>query len=190
MTNQNEGYLVHHGIGGMKWGHRNGPPYPLSGSAHSSSERAAGTKGWSADAKKESKSAKTNSSDSSNKGLTDSQKETLKKTVTAGAIVAGASLATIGLYKTGNLSKLEEVGKVAAFNAGKGLAEGVAKGIYKGSERVGETVMAGATMLAMVEVADLATNGAATNKMIKAYNDFTKKDSRVNTEDLKKIRSK
>lgn len=31
--------LYHHGIAGMKWGERNGPPYPLTGSKMSSSER-------------------------------------------------------------------------------------------------------------------------------------------------------
>lgn len=45
--------LSHHGIGGMKWGKRNGPPYPLSGKAHSLSERKAGKKGWTKEAKKE-----------------------------------------------------------------------------------------------------------------------------------------
>lgn len=35
-------YLAHHGILGMHWGDRNGPPYPLSKSAHSSSENKAG----------------------------------------------------------------------------------------------------------------------------------------------------
>ena len=35
-------YLVHHGILGQKWGKQNGPPYPLSGSAHSPSEKKAG----------------------------------------------------------------------------------------------------------------------------------------------------
>lgn len=35
-------YLAHHGILGQKWGKQNGPPYPLSGSAHSSSEKKAG----------------------------------------------------------------------------------------------------------------------------------------------------
>lgn len=34
--------LQHHGILGMKWGHRNGPPYPLGSSDHSASEKKAG----------------------------------------------------------------------------------------------------------------------------------------------------
>lgn len=34
--------LYHHGIAGQKWGKRNGPPYPLSASAHSASEKKAG----------------------------------------------------------------------------------------------------------------------------------------------------
>jgi len=37
-------YLAHHGILGMKWGHKNGPPYPLDASDHSSSEKKAGYK--------------------------------------------------------------------------------------------------------------------------------------------------
>lgn len=37
-----ENYLAHHGILGMKWGHQNGPPYPLGSGDHSASERKAG----------------------------------------------------------------------------------------------------------------------------------------------------
>lgn len=35
-------YLAHHGILGQKWGHKNGPPYPLDANDHSSSEKKAG----------------------------------------------------------------------------------------------------------------------------------------------------
>lgn len=35
-------YLKHHGILGMKWGQKNGPPYPLGASDHSASEKKAG----------------------------------------------------------------------------------------------------------------------------------------------------
>lgn len=35
-------YLAHHGILGMKWGKKNGPPYPLGASDHSASEKSAG----------------------------------------------------------------------------------------------------------------------------------------------------
>ena len=37
-------WLAHHGILGMKWGFRNGPPYPLGFGKHSASEKKAGWK--------------------------------------------------------------------------------------------------------------------------------------------------
>ncbi len=51
--------LTHHGIKGQKWGQRNGPPYPLGASDHSSAEKKAGTKGWSKEAKNDAKQSST-----------------------------------------------------------------------------------------------------------------------------------
>ena len=49
--------LYHHGIAGQKWYVKNGPPYPLGAKAHSSSEKKAGTKGWTSEAKRDTKSS-------------------------------------------------------------------------------------------------------------------------------------
>lgn len=93
--------LYHHGIKGQKWGDKNGPPYPLGASSHSSSERKEGTSGWSNKAKKEYKASKKSSNrseDNSEKkksGLTDKQKKAIK----IGAAVAVTILAAYGGYK-------------------------------------------------------------------------------------------
>lgn len=47
--------LCHHGILGMQWGKRNGPPYPLGANDHSASEKKAG---WRLSLSKQDKNAK------------------------------------------------------------------------------------------------------------------------------------
>lgn len=100
--------LTHHGILGMKWGKKNGPPYPLNASNHSVSEKKAG---WQKSLGKDSQD------DAKQKGLTDKQKKAIK----IGAAAAGVALAACGtyyLYKSGKLDNLIEMGK----NNVKGLA--------------------------------------------------------------------
>lgn len=103
-------YLCHHGIRGMKWGQRNGPPYPLADSKHSASEKKAG---W----KKSLDKSSSNDENSNRKfKLSDKQKTAIK----IGAAVAVAGLATYGgikLAKSGKLTKAADAGK----NAVKGL---------------------------------------------------------------------
>lgn len=69
--------LYHHGILGMHWGKKNGPPYPLGAEDHSQSEKKAG---W-------------------RKSLSDEQKATIKKAAKITANVAVTALLAYGSYK-------------------------------------------------------------------------------------------
>ena len=54
----NDEFLEHHGILGMHWGKKNGPPYPLAAGSHSSSEKKAGWRQSLSDHMKAKKTAK------------------------------------------------------------------------------------------------------------------------------------
>lgn len=96
--------LQHHGILGMKWGKKNGPPYPIGASDHSASEKKAGWR------KSIDKSDSGSQNDNKKPGLTDKQKKAIK----IGIAVTATALATYGTYKlakSGKLDKYVESGK-------------------------------------------------------------------------------
>lgn len=83
-------YLMHHGILGMKWGKRNGPPYPLGSGDHSANERREGWRKSLGSGKNEhlydrnqtnSKSHRSTTKASSNGGSSHNSQESLKSTI-------------------------------------------------------------------------------------------------------------
>lgn len=95
VVTRSDEYLKHHGILGMKWGKKNGPPYPIGVSAHSQSEKKAG---WRKSLDKDS-----STEDNKRKGLSDKQKKAIK----IGAAVAVTALATYGTYRLAKSGKLD-----------------------------------------------------------------------------------
>lgn len=198
--NMSKDYLEHHGILGQKWGRKNGPPYPLDASDHSSSERKAGwRKSLDGGSKVKVTGSKT-SSENRNHQLTDAQKTTVKKIVKAGAVAAATGLAVYGAYKvtggkgismaarfTIGQAKLEYAGKVAAGkilkqtkNFGTKVIEGIPKGINSAGDKLGKAVGFTVTGLAAKEVMDLIAGEKFYQTIETVYNSNHKKDEKLN----------
>lgn len=135
----NSNTLAHHGILGQRWGKRNGPPYPLGASEHSSSEKKAGwRKSLTRVHKKEYNNDKEKSSSSDTKEkhqLTDKQKTAIK--VGAAAVVTAlAAYGTYKLVKSGKLDELVSLGKSKVELALSQHKVGSADGIDSGLKRL------------------------------------------------------
>lgn len=118
--------LYHHGVAGQRWGKKNGPPYPLSASAHSASEKKAG---WRKSLNGGGSSAKrTKPAQSKNKSvvnalkrkfdsITPEQKAKAKKIAKTALIVAGAiaitALAGYGAYHGVKALKAYQYAKIS-----------------------------------------------------------------------------
>lgn len=100
--------LYHHGIKGQKWGKKNGPPYPLDASDHSSSERKEGTKGWTKEAKAEAKSkSKSNSKGSTSRNTSVKSNELTQKEINE------FRKKMVGYYGNGKPEKAKEYSKMS-----------------------------------------------------------------------------
>ena len=123
-----ESNLYHHGILGQRWGKKNGPPYPISASNHSASEKKAGwTKSLSKKTTRQKETETKKRSDSKNKGtLSDSELNA----------------------KIERLKKEKELGKLTdeVVNPGKAYATQILKSV---GNKVVVTAASGATLYAL-----------------------------------------
>ena len=150
-----EMYLKHHGILGMKWGKRQGPPYPLGASDHSAAERNAGYKKSLGGGRNESL-------------YTRAKKKRLNKAADT------AQRDADNLRKNGYKEEADAVQKVADKNREKAqnvtrLTDSQKKALKIGAAAVGTAIVA----IGAYKVAK-HLNNKATNALIEHYKDIGK----------------
>lgn len=133
MRNDYDGnYLAHHGILGQKWGHRNGPPYPLDSSAKSSAEKKAGGSGSGDAIKKKAKTAKnilkSDSGSRSSKALKEARRKDIDEMSTQELRETNARLREEKSYQELTKGSTAE-GKRFVKELSKNIATGIITGI-------------------------------------------------------------
>lgn len=151
--NKRHNEIYHHGILGMKWGKKNGPPYPLGASDHSASEKKAGWR------KSLDKSSDDNDNDK-RKGLSDKQKRAIKIGITA----VGVGLAAYGTYRLVKSGKLDKY-----IEAGKSKADSLLKKKV-GDSKVGD-----------IKVDDILNSASTTKSVTKGIKKLSKPETLADT---------
>lgn len=137
-------YLAHHGIQGMKWGKRNGPPYPLDASAKSAAEKkAAKIAGAAKDGYKRTKNTlKSNSGSRKSKALKEAREKDIDEMTTQELRETNARLREEKSYQELTRGQIAE-GKRWINDMGKTIATAVITGVMIESGKAFVKVMLG-----------------------------------------------
>ena len=134
-NNDYRDYLSHHGILGMHWGRRNGPPYPLGAGDHSASENKDGwrkslgggknEKLYERNRRKDSlRQYKQELEDRHDKALPKEnaeRRELAKKIVIASAVTVGVGAGLYLAYKSGCINQMSQLGKDLTPSSAKAI---------------------------------------------------------------------
>lgn len=108
-------YLAHHGILGMRWGRKNGPPYPLGSEDHSAREKKVGWRKSLGSGRNEELYGKSSNASKSTASKESKEKkefhlsEGQKRAIKIGAAVAATALIAYGGYKLTRSPKVREL---------------------------------------------------------------------------------
>ncbi len=123
-------YLEHHGIQGMKWGKRNGPPYPLTAAAKSAAEKAGKVAGSAKESYKKTKNIlKSDSGSRKSKAFKEAREKDIDELSTQQLREINSRLREEKSYQEltkGNISEGKKFVKQTATAVASGVITGVA----------------------------------------------------------------